>query len=162
MSETAEFAEVPVTLPEGEYAIVELMGHVTLVGRISEVERFGSKLLMVEPLFQSRLLTAAFYGSAAIYSITPCTAERALNCQPKQKYSLPRPVALAMPVAALPAPESLGDVLADQLATHLRHDPHFADEDDDDAAIEATIEALERDPHDAPAPDERDDTVEIL
>ncbi|MFD2578766.1 hypothetical protein ACFSTD_09620 [Novosphingobium colocasiae] len=38
-------------LPEGEYAIVEALGHRTLVGRVAEVERFGTKMLQVEPLF---------------------------------------------------------------------------------------------------------------
>ena len=31
--------------PPGEYAIVELFGHTTLVGRIAEVERFGAKMM---------------------------------------------------------------------------------------------------------------------
>ena len=36
-------------LPEGQYAIVELMGHTTLVGRVTEIERFGTKMLGMRP-----------------------------------------------------------------------------------------------------------------
>ena len=39
------------TMPDGEYAIVEALGHRTLVGRVTEIERFGTKMLQVEPLF---------------------------------------------------------------------------------------------------------------
>lgn len=38
-------------MPDGDYAIVEVQGHRTLIGRISEIDRFGTKLLQVEPLF---------------------------------------------------------------------------------------------------------------
>lgn len=43
-------------LPDGQYAIVELMGHSTLVGRVTEIERFGTKLLGIEALFAGQLL----------------------------------------------------------------------------------------------------------
>ena len=38
-------------MPEGEYAIVEILGHRTLVGRVTEVDRFSCKMLQIEPLF---------------------------------------------------------------------------------------------------------------
>ena len=38
--------------PPGDYAIVELLGHTTLVGRITEVEKFGTKMLAIETLFK--------------------------------------------------------------------------------------------------------------
>lgn len=34
-------------IPDGDFAIVELFGHTTLVGRITEVEQFGAKMLLV-------------------------------------------------------------------------------------------------------------------
>lgn len=91
-------------LPEGEYAIVEVMGHRTLVGRISEVERFGAKLMAIEPLYQGALLPAVMVGGASIYQLTPCTAEVALRRAPKSAYQLPASVAITLPDAALPAP----------------------------------------------------------
>jgi hypothetical protein len=38
-------------LPEGTYAIVELMGHTTLVDRVTKIERFGAMMLGMEMLF---------------------------------------------------------------------------------------------------------------
>lgn len=84
--------ELPVTLPEGDYAIVEMLGHRKLVGRISELERFGARFLACEPLYQNDLLAPVLIGGASIYQLTPCTPEVALKMQPKQAYSLPSPV----------------------------------------------------------------------
>lgn len=36
-----------IAYPPGEYAICELFGHTTLVGRITEIERFGTKMLAI-------------------------------------------------------------------------------------------------------------------
>lgn len=98
--------EVPVVLPEGEYAIVEILGHRTLIGRISEVERFGSRLLSVEPVFQNQLLPPALIGGGSIYQLTPCTAEVAAKEQPKHDYQLPSVIAITIPPAMLEGPEN--------------------------------------------------------
>jgi hypothetical protein len=92
------------TLPEGEYAIVECLGHRTLVGRVAEVERFGTKMLSVEPLFQDKLLPAQLIGGGALYAFTPCTAEVARARQPKNSWQLPPSIVAALPPEALPAP----------------------------------------------------------
>lgn len=94
--------------PPGEYAIVELFGHTTLVGRISEVERFGAKMMALEPLFRSVLLPAVLHGGAAIYRMTPCTAEQAFSKQPKHDRQLPVSIRCILPAAMLEAP---GDVV---------------------------------------------------
>lgn len=62
-------------LEPGEYAIIELFGHQTLVGRVEEVERFGAKMMALQVLFRGQLLPAVFHGGAAIYRLTPCAAE---------------------------------------------------------------------------------------
>jgi hypothetical protein len=62
------------TMPDGEYAIVEILGHRTMVGRISEIERFGTKLMQIEPLFCDVMLPGVLIGGASIYQFTPCTA----------------------------------------------------------------------------------------
>ena len=106
MSETAEpsaEAAAP-TYPDGDYAIVELFGHTTLVGRIAEVERFGAKFLAMEPLFNGTLLPAIFHGGAAIYRLTPCPAEVAFKRQPTHAYQLPPAVAAIVPITLLPNP----------------------------------------------------------
>lgn len=101
--------DVRPALPEGEYAIVEVLGHRTIVGRVGEIERFGTKLLAVEPLFDGELLPAIMVGGASIYQFTPCTAEVAERRCPKHAWQLPSSVAATLPAAALPAPEVEGD-----------------------------------------------------
>ena len=100
-----ETNELGVDYPPGEYAIVELFGHTILVGRIAETERFGVKMLALEPLFAGKLLPAVFHGGAAIYQLTPCSAEVAWEKQPRFLYQLPASIRAVVPVALLPAPE---------------------------------------------------------
>lgn len=105
MSEVETEALAP-ELPPGEYAIVEVLGHRTYVGRVEEVERFGSKLLSIEPLYQGRLLPPVLLGGGSLYQFTPCSREVAERRGPKQEWELPTSVRAAMPAAALPAPEA--------------------------------------------------------
>jgi hypothetical protein len=90
--------------PPGDYAIVELFGHTTLVGRIAEVERFGTKMLAIEPLFDDTLLGVVFHGGAAIYRLTPCSAAVAYTRQPRQGYQLPPSIRAILPDALLEGP----------------------------------------------------------
>jgi hypothetical protein len=98
-------SDAATTLPDGEYAIVEVMGHRTIVGRVTEVERFGTKLMQIEPLFQSQLLAGVLIGGGSIYQFTPCSKEVAAERQPKQEYQLPPAVAATLPPALLPSPD---------------------------------------------------------
>ena len=91
--------------PAGDYAIVELFGHTTLIGRIAEVERFGTKMLAIEPLFRDTLLPVVFHGGAAIYRLTPCTASVAFARQPQKEYQLPAALRCIVPELLLSAPE---------------------------------------------------------
>jgi hypothetical protein len=90
------------TLPEGDYCLLELFGHQTLVGKFVEVERFGAKMLAIECLFNGTMLPPVFHGGAAIYRLTPCTVAVAWARQPKQVYQLPPTIAATLPAAALP------------------------------------------------------------
>ena len=103
-------------LPEGEYAIVEALGHRTLVGRVAEIERFGTKMLQVEPLFGTVMLGPVLLGGGSIYQFTPCKPEIAYARRPQQAYNLPASVAATVPPIALPSNEEL---------------PGFLDDDDD-------------------------------
>lgn len=69
--------DTTITYPEGDYAIVEVMGHVRHVGRVSEVERFGQKFCQVEPLKNHEFLPPVLVGGASIYQFRPCSAEQA-------------------------------------------------------------------------------------
>lgn len=93
-------------LPLGQYAIIELFGHQTLVGRIEEVERFGTKMLSVEILFRNELLPAALHGGAAIYRLTPCSADIARSKQHTEEWHLPTAIRSTLPPTALPPPDA--------------------------------------------------------
>lgn len=101
-------------MPEGEYAIVEALGHRTLVGRVAEVERFGTKMLQVEPMFGDVMLGPVLLGGGSIYQFTPCSAAIAWARRPTQPYSLPPSVAATIPPLALPANEHLPSFLRDE------------------------------------------------
>lgn len=95
------------SLPEGEFAIVEALGHRTLVGRVSEVERFGTKMLQVEPFFGDVMLGPVLLGGGSIYQFTPCSARTAYDRRPQQTYQLPPSVAATIPPLALPSNDEL-------------------------------------------------------
>ncbi len=96
MSETTEY-------PPGDYAIVELFGHTMIVGRITEVDSFGTKMLAIEPLFNGALLPPILHGGLSIYRLTPCTADVAWAQQPTRSYMLPPSIRTIIPAALLPA-----------------------------------------------------------
>ncbi len=106
-------------LPAGDYAIVEVLGHRTIVGRVEEVERFGTKLMAIEPLFRDALLPAVLIGGASIYQFTPCSAETALLRQPKNDWQLPPSIRAALPLDMLPAPDGDDDADDDLLDEDL-------------------------------------------
>lgn len=119
--------------PPGEYAIVELFGHTTLVGRIGKVERFGAKMLALEPIYRGELLPAVFHGGAAIYRLTPCTAAVAYARAPTTIWQVPAPIRAVIPQPLLAASE--GD--ATEAVRTARSDPwddlaQGSDEDGDD------------------------------
>jgi hypothetical protein len=60
---------------EGAWGIVEMLGHRTIVGRLSEVTVAGAAMLRVEVPTSppSECLVAA----SALYAITPCSEEAA-------------------------------------------------------------------------------------
>lgn len=99
-------------LPPGEYCIVEIMGHTTLVGRYQEVERFGTKMLAIEPLFRGELLPVVFHGGQSIYRLTPCSAEIAKAKGPTRIYQLPSALVCIVPPLLLEAAEAEGLMFA--------------------------------------------------
>lgn len=82
------------------WARVEIFGHRQHYGRITEVERFGAKMLCVEvPQAEPGEFTTHFYGGASIFSLTPITEQLAREMV--ERYA-PREY---RPAAALPAPD---------------------------------------------------------
>lgn len=75
------------------WAIVELMGHRRLAGYVEEVELFGGKMMRLD--VPSDPPATQFYGSSAIYCVTPTTEELARafaqsrGPRPVERYELP-------------------------------------------------------------------------
>lgn len=64
--------------PDGlQWAIVEVFGHRRLVGTIQEVEKFGAKMLRIDPInaYTGKPEATQFYGGASIFSMTLTTKE---------------------------------------------------------------------------------------
>lgn len=82
--------------PFDHWAVVELLGHVRIAGRVTEEERFGSKLGRVDiPTGDATFVTQYFSGNS-VYRITPTTEALA-----RQVAAGSRPA----PVHQLAAPE---------------------------------------------------------
>lgn len=84
------------------YAIVELMGHNTIAGHISEVTIAGAAMLRVDvPAVGEQAAFTKFVGASAVYGITPTTqeiAERAaerLHVKPVSLYLVEPPVRIS-------------------------------------------------------------------
>lgn len=56
------------------WAIVELMGHVRMAGRLTEEEHFGAKLGRLD-IPDGFGFKTQFFGGSSVYRITPCTEE---------------------------------------------------------------------------------------
>lgn len=91
--------------PAEAWACVEIFGHRKHYGRVSEVEKFGTKMLRVDvPQGQSAddKFDTFYYGGGSIFSLTPMTEEAARKWA---EYYAPKP---ARPLDLLPpASESI-------------------------------------------------------
>ncbi|WP_066483622.1 MULTISPECIES: hypothetical protein [unclassified Sphingomonas] len=129
----------PAPLPEGEYAIVEVLGHRTLVGRVTEVDRFGAKLMSIEPIYQGKLLDAVLIGGSSIYQFTPCTAESARKVAPQNAVYLPTSIRATLPAPALPAPDDEDDAPFGDLDDDEDHFSGYAETVPDDVAAQVQM-----------------------
>lgn len=83
-----------------EWGILELLGHRRLGGRVTEVEKFGTKMARIDipdmrdGAASDATVATQYYGPAAIYGFHPCTEEVA---RAEARYNQPRPVALLSP-----------------------------------------------------------------
>ena len=83
------------------WAILELMGHVRLAGRVSEEEKFGAKMGRID-VPDGDGFTTRYFGGQSVYSMTPVTEEVArhvaknVEAAPVHTWDFPKP--------ALPAP----------------------------------------------------------
>ena len=83
--------------PADEWAKVEIFGHRQHVGRIAEVERFGTKMLRIdEPTADPEVFTTHFYGGGSVFSITPVTEQAAREWVARYRYVPPPRPALSV------------------------------------------------------------------
>lgn len=85
------------------WAILELMGHVRLAGRVSEESHFGIALGRIDiPTQSGESYTTQYFGGSSIYRLTPTTEEIARSIaaqnqpQPVRSWELPKPSALTV------------------------------------------------------------------
>lgn len=102
------------TEPYEGYAIVELMGHRRLAGRVSQAEQYGVAMLRLDvPGDDGQIVASQFYGGQAIYAVTPCTAAVAVA-----RRTPDAPTALALPA---PPTTRCFDCHRTFAATDVRH-----------------------------------------
>ena len=85
------------------WAILELMGHVRLAGRVTEESHFGVALGRIDiPAQSGDGYTTQYFGGSSIYRLTPTTEEiaRSIAIQnqpmPVRSWELPKPSALTV------------------------------------------------------------------
>lgn len=71
------------------WAIVELLGHVTMAGRLSEEERFGSKMGRLDIPKPDGGFCTVYFGGSSVYRISPVSEDVA---RIKASQNQPRPV----------------------------------------------------------------------
>jgi hypothetical protein len=108
------------------WAILELLGHVRLAGRVTEESHFGVALGRID-IPASDGYTTQYFGGSSIYRLTPTTEEiaRSVALQnqpaPVRTWELPKPQQIEVDRAA----SEMGFQMAD---TADRHDEDFDDD----------------------------------
>lgn len=86
------------------WAIVELMGHVRLAGRLSEEEKFGAKMGRLDIPTNDGQFVSQFFGGGSVYRITFVTEEvarhvaKTTQSTPVSPWDFPKQLPTAMTV----------------------------------------------------------------
>lgn len=77
------------------WAVVELMGHVTIAGRVSASTSLGVPLVRIDvPGFEGQEEHSELIGGNSIYRVVPCSEEYARNLV---AYLKPKPLSVYIP-----------------------------------------------------------------
>lgn len=102
---TGSVPDLPTDPTADEWAIVELLGHRRLAGRLSEVERFGCKMGRLDIPVGDGFVTH-FFGGQSVYCISPVTERVARDAAEKTHHEpvspWDYPKQLAAPVESRP------------------------------------------------------------
>ncbi len=104
------------------WAVLELMGHVRLAGKVSEEERFGSKIGRIDVPADGGRFVTIYFGGSSVYRMTPCDEDTARAVAAR---SAPAPI----------HPYEMPKQLQHQQSTpegDQWHDPEDDEEEDDD------------------------------
>jgi len=80
-----------------QFAIVELMGHRRFGAKVSEVERFGIKMMRAEIQVDPPIVQ--FVHPQSVYCLTVCTVEQARHAN--DRYALEQAVPMTIPGIAV-------------------------------------------------------------
>lgn len=85
------------------WAVVELMGHIRMAGRVTEEERFGAKMGRCDVPTEEGSFTSVYFTGSSVYRMTPCSEEaaravaRRAQPEPVHQWELPKPAEVAKP-----------------------------------------------------------------
>lgn len=126
--------------PEPLWAILELLGHKRLAGRVSEEERFGVNMGRIDIPNADGSYSTQFFGGASIYRLSPVTEEVAravalsTHERPVQSWELPKQLPAKEPVLFRqePMPPHSPEYLANERDAHNWGGTGDDDSEDDD------------------------------
>lgn len=110
------------------WAIVELMGHVKMAGRVTEEERFGVKMGRIDIPQADGGFVTQYFGGSSVYRITPCTEDTARRAA---TLGVPAPVYAWQ----LPAPQGPSDREVERELAGAEVDIEDFDDEEDLEAI---------------------------
>lgn len=103
------------------WAIVELMGHVKMAGRVTEEERFGAKMGRIDIPMQDGGFTTQYFGGGSVYRMTPTSEEVARAVAGRNQPA---------PIYAWEMPKQLPASAAPEHSQDEDEDDDFNDQDD--------------------------------
>ena len=117
-----------------QFAILKLMGHKRLAGRVTEETIGGAAMLRIDiPKTSARPEYTKYFGTQAVYCITPCSEDLARRAAEEiERYNDPIPIHIPetrqLASGAVPVP---AQVVADSF-DGLDEDDDYGDDDEED------------------------------
>ena len=111
------------------WAIVELMGHCKISGRLSEEEKFGSKLGRLDIPQEDGTFVTRYFGGASVYGIAVVSEAVARHVAKQTSVS---------PVSPWDFPKQLAAPVGETFFDHPNDEEDFERDEDDDEPEDQT------------------------